>query len=339
MHIQERIAAFVKLGYHFNQISKDELDYICQTAKAHNGWFSRENVELAIAGIRLWLEKQQLEKWVKNYAFLDINPAPKRVGLVMAGNIPLVGFHDFLSVLITGNNVQAKLSSQDPFLPKYLVEKLTEIEPRFLRHIQFVDRLKTMDAIIATGSDNTSRYFEYYFGKYPHIIRKNRTSCAILSGGENTSDFINLGKDIFYYFGLGCRNVSKLFVPRDYDFKPLTEALSAYSTVMDNHKYANNYHYNRSIFLVNQTTHLDLGFSLLRRHKDLVSPTSVVYYEEYPNDEWLESTLSSESEKLQCTVSKDGWFNGSFPFGKAQEPTLWDYADHVDTVKFLLSLE
>jgi hypothetical protein len=338
MHLAERISAFAKLGNHFEHLGNDEMNYICHTAKTHNGWFSTENVVFAIKGIAQWLKKENLEQWIKRYAIPDINKKPKTVGVVMAGNIPMVGFHDFLSVLITGNRIQIKLSSQDPFLSKYVAEALTSAEPKFIENIHFLERLNKVDAIIATGSNNTSRYFEYYFGKYPHIIRKNRTSCAILTGKETRADFTGLGKDIFYYYGLGCRNVSKLFVPPGYDFKPMAEAFDSFATVINNHKYANNYHYNRSILLVNQEPHIDWDFFLLRQHEDLVSPTSVIYFSTYPDEEWLKSTLAMAREKLQCTVSKDGLFVGSFPFGKAQEPQLWDYADHVDTVKFLLSL-
>jgi hypothetical protein len=338
MHIQERIEAFVKLGDYLDRIGEEELEHIHLTAKTHNGWFIEQNVDLAIAGIRRWLDKKNLEAWVEGYDLPNTNQSPRTIGIVMAGNIPLVGFHDLLSVLITGHAVQIKLSSQDPFLLKYMVEKLIIIEPRFHQSVHFVERLKNMDAVIATGSDNTSRYFEYYFGKYPHIIRKNRTSCAILLGDETTEDFINLGKDIFYYFGLGCRNVSKIFVPENYDFTPLIDALGNYSYVLDNHKYANNYLYNRSILLLNQTHHLDSGFCLFQQHKDIASPTSVIYYEEYKDSEQLKEKLYAISEKTQCIVSIEGGFKGSLSFGKAQEPELWDYADHVDTVKFLTSL-
>jgi hypothetical protein len=338
MNIQERISAFNKLGNWLKQLNSEELSYLGNTAKAHNGWFIPENVELALKGVQKWLDSETLGLWLDRYALPEENTKPQTVGVVMAGNIPLVGFHDFLSVLISGNKVQAKLSSQDPVLLKVVVEKLIEIEPRFSNYIDFVERLHNMDAVIATGSNNTSRYFDYYFGKYPHIIRKNRTSCAILSGEEDKDDLVNLGKDIFYYFGLGCRNISKLFVPQNYDFSALIEGLDDYKHVMDNHKYANNYHYNRSIFLVNCVPHLDAGFCLFQKNESLSSPTSVIYFQEYALPDQLAEMISEKLDQIQCIVSKDGRFRNSLKFGQAQEPELWDYADGIDTMRFLKGL-
>lgn len=315
-----------------------EIAIVHEKAFANNGWFIPQHIDFAIKAISERLTKKNLEHWLAKYELPDINPTPKTIGIIMAGNIPLVGFHDFLSILISGNNVMAKLSSQDSFLPRHIAEKLIHIDPRFSQHIRFEEKLKNMDAVIATGSDNTSRYFEYYFGKYPHIIRKNRTACAILNGTETQEDFANLGKDIFAYFGLGCRNVSKIYVPKGYEFAELIRGISTNDYVMDNHKYANNYYYNKSIFLVNQEPHLDAGFCLLQQNAGLVSPTSVVFYEFFGNTDELENILASQKEKIQCLVSKHGWFEGSFPFGKAQEPELWDYADNIDTIRFLTSL-
>jgi hypothetical protein len=243
----------------------------------------------------------------------------------MAGNIPLVGFHDLLCVLISGHRLSAKLSSQDSVLMRYVVEKLVAIEPRFKDYISFVERMNDADAVIATGSDNTARYFEYYFRNIPHIIRKNRSSCAILRGTETNEQLIALGKDVFSYFGLGCRNVSKLFVPKDYDFKRLLDLWQPYHDVFNHHKYVNNYDYNKSILLVNRTPHLDNGFVLITENKALVSPISVVYYEVGEPD--------PSSDKIQCVVSAE-----HVPFGKTQEPELTDYADRVDTLKFLTAL-
>ncbi len=338
MTLRERITAFSQLGDYLSLLKPAELEIIYQKAAAHNGWFTKKSIDLAFQGIIKWLHTAELNKWLSAYELSDTNLQPKTVGIVMAGNIPLVGFHDFLSILITGNIVQAKLSSQDPYLPKLLGDELIQIDQRFADFIQWVERLKDMDAIIATGSDNTSRYFDYYFGKYPHIIRKNRISCAIVQGDEHPEDFNNLGKDIFYYYGLGCRNVSKIYVPEHFDITTLIDGLEGFEYVMDNHKYANNYNYNRSIFLVSQTAHLDNGFCLFENNEKLASPTSVVYVEKYGQLDDLVQHLNQIEEKVQCLVSKDGWFPNSLPFGKAQEPALWDYADRVDTMKFIRSL-
>ena len=262
----------------------------------------------------------------------------KRIGVVMAGNIPLVGFHDFLTVLISGHTVWAKLSTQDSFLLKYIAGLLTEIEPRFQDQIVWVDKLKEADAIIATGSDNTSRYFEYYFAKYPHIIRKNRTGVGILRGEESHTSLRSLGQDVFQYFGLGCRNVSKLWVPLDYDFVPMIEAWEDYQDVLLHHKYHNNYDYNKSIHLVNGDPFLDTGFAMLKESTALVSPISMVFYETYRNTDELEKAVAAQRSKIQCVVSEEGWFPDSIPFGRAQQPELWDYADGVDTLAFVNGL-
>jgi hypothetical protein len=260
------------------------------------------------------------------------------VGVIMAGNIPMVGFHDFLSVLISGHILYAKLSSDDTFLIKMLAERLLKLETRFEKNILFMDLLKEADAVIATGSDNTARYFEYYFSKKPHIIRKNRTSLGILTGNETTADFLALGEDIFRYYGLGCRNVSKLMVPDNYSFDEFFKAIESYSYMLDHHKYQNNYDYNKSILLVNQSTHLDNGFLLLSESEQLVSPISVLYYQTYTNAPDLKNKLATIRDKIQVVVSSAGWYPDSIAFGQAQCPAVWDYADGVDTMAFLQSL-
>jgi hypothetical protein len=256
----------------------------------------------------------------------------------MAGNIPLVGFHDFLSVLISGHFLLAKLSSDDDVLMRKLANMLVAIEPAFANNFEFVDLLKEADAIIATGSDNTARYFEYYFSKRPHIIRKNRTSVGILTGHEETEDLRNLGEDIFRYYGLGCRNVSKVFVPEGYTFDKLFEANEHRQNILEHHKYHNNYDYNKSILLVNREPHFDNGFLLITPSQQLVSPISVLFYETFSSLHDLRAKLTAVKDKLQCVVSAHGWLEGSIPFGQAQCPMVWDYADGVDTLNFLQKL-
>lgn len=337
MDLQTRIEAFGALGDWIANLAGEERAYIHERAKAHNGWFTPGNVDLALEGLTRYLHRDALRRWLAPYNLPEYNERPAKVGVAMAGNIPLAGFHDFLSILVTGNTIIAKPSSQDPFLLKYIAEKLTAMEPRFKSMIEFSEQLKGMDAIIATGSDNTSRYFEYYFGKRPHIIRKNRVSAAVLSGNETPGDYALLGRDIFYYFGLGCRNVAKIFIPKGFDFQPFMEALREFDYVMDNHKYANNYQYNRSIYLLNKTPHLDAGFCLLHESEELVSPTSVIYYEYCDHPDEALNILSQYSHKIQCVVGDES-LPGVVPFGKAQNPELWDYADNVDTIRFLVEL-
>lgn len=333
MDIKERIAALSALGQYLKNLDENTLSELHLKARAGNSWFTPENVDTALKGIVNYLQKDKLQEWVGHY---DIKDQNKRVGIVMAGNIPFVGFHDLLSVLISGNQAHIKLSSQDTALMKFVITELTEIAPSFKEQIIIKDRLKDIDAIIATGSDNTSRYFEYYFSKHPHIIRKNRTSCAILTGAETSEDLKGIADDIFLYFGLGCRNISKLFVPQDYEFTPFFEGIQHYQNITHHHKYSNNYDYNKSIYLVNGEPHFDNGFLMLRETKQMVSPISVVYYERYRDEDELRAILERNKEKIQCIVA-DSWPN-SQPFGNAQYPELWDYADGVDTMKFLTEL-
>ena len=333
MQLNSKIKAFSQLGQHIESLKQGDLLELCQKAQSFNPWFTEENVKLSLQGILKFLTQENLTNWTANYN-LEAEKL-KTVGLIMAGNIPLVGFHDYLTVLISGHKVQAKLSSQDPYLIKQLTRWLIEIEPEFTHRIAFSDRLAKFDAIIATGSNNSARYFNYYFAKYPHIIRQNRSSCAILNGKENQLDIAALGNDVFQYFGLGCRNVSKIFVPVGYDFQILLDQLNSFIEVSNHHKYANNYDYNKSIYLVNKVAHLDTGFLLLKEDKGMISPISVIFYEYYENERALETLVNASKEKIQCIASKEAWFKGSIPLGSTQQPELWDYADGVDTISFL----
>lgn len=334
MDIKERIAALAALGQYLENLDDNTLTELCIRARSDNSWFTPENVRTALSGLTKYLKKDKLEVWTSKY---DIKDQNKRIGIVMAGNIPFVGFHDLLCVLISGNQSHIKLSSQDTALMSFIITELTEIAPTFKKQIVLKERLKDIDAIIATGSDNTSRYFEYYFSKYPNIIRKNRTSCAIITGNEDQNDFNKLADDIFLYYGLGCRNVSKLFIPYDYEFSLFYEGIEHYKDITYHHKYSNNYDYNKSIYLINGEPHLDNGFLMLREAKEMVSPISVLYYERYKDEQELMGLLDKNKEKIQCTVAKTGWL-GSKPFGEAQYPELWDYADGVDTMEFVTGL-
>ena len=335
MKVTDRIRAFAALGKLIEGMMEQELGQLAEQAYRRNNWFTEESVRLAVKGVLQYLNEKKLEKWLARY---DIRDQTAKVGVVMAGNIPLVGFHDLLAVLASGNQIHAKLSSKDELLLPTIVDELLAIEPRFKARIHFVDKLNKVDAIIATGSDNSSRYFEYYFSRYPHIIRKNRTACGVIRGDEDNDALMALGRDIFTYFGLGCRNVSKLYIPPDYPMNQILHALEAFHHVQDHHKYRNNYDYNKSIYLVNQAPHFDNGVILLKESEAIASPISVVFYQYYRNENQLKSILQENSQKIQCIISEEGWYPGSIPFGKAQLPELWDYADHLDTMEFLTGL-
>jgi hypothetical protein len=350
MELKERIKAFEKLGVFLGEHSvgvwsgsKTEHEVfvkLIEQVKNHNAWFTPENVSMALESIAASLQPANLQAWIQPYQESLAKPAAgKKVLVIMAGNIPLVGFHDFLCVLVSGNRFQGKVSSDDHLLLPFLAALLLQFEPRFKDAIEFTEGLvKDMQAVIATGSTNSSRYFDYYFGKYPHIIRKNRHSVAILDGHEKPEDMAALGKDIFQYYGLGCRNVSKLFVPSGYQFGPFFEGIFGFAEVLKSNKYVNNYEYNKTIYLLNSEKLLDNNFLLLREDIALSSPIGVLFFEYYQDKPGLKSRLHMDQPYIQCIVSKDGSFTGSLPFGQTQTPMLWDYADGVDTMRFLLEI-
>jgi hypothetical protein len=340
MQLQQRINAFEKLGrflLSFGNEPDSQQSEIIYKAKTHNGWFTEANLIFALQSWSAALTPENLKQWSDSYAF-PITQEPKQVAIVMAGNIPLVGFHDFLSVLLSGHKVLAKLSSNDQVLLPYISEKLLEIEPAFNDYIQFTDgKLEQFDAVIATGSNNTSRYFEYYFGKVPNIIRKNRNSVAVLTGNESKEEMEALADDVFRYFGLGCRNVSKIYLPEDYNMDHFFNGMYSRKDLINNDKYINNYDYNKAVYLMTLLDLLDNEFMLLKEDAGFSSPISVVFYERYTSLESLQQQLEDQKEHIQCIISSCGLQN-EVAFGKAQQPELWDYADGVDTIKFLLDL-
>jgi len=343
---KKRKIAFVELG---NQI-KSHLEglvgkntanasfaMVVQQTQAENAWFTEENIRFALNQWVSVLTEDNLDSWLNDYD-LETDKAPKTVGVVMAGNIPLVGFHDFLAVLLSGHKIKVKLSSNDKRLLPYLTKRLIEIEPEFRDYIYFEENtLKQYDAVIATGSNNTARYFEYYFRNKPHIIRKNRNAIAILTGNETSSDFNRLGEDIFRYFGLGCRNVSKLMVPEGYDFKAFFEGISGYDHYINNHKYANNYDYNKAVFLMSDINFKDNGFLILKQDPSFSTPIGVLNYEEYTGENFIDNSLKNNIENIQCIVGNHHLCDVNY--GESQHPKLSDYADGVDTIKFLTELD
>ncbi len=352
MNLQQRITAFVKLGEFLSQFSKvkvekkENINYNdlffegfknqLKLAEETNGWFSKENVAFAING---WVESltyENLNKWLSNYTFS--NKQPKTVAIIMAGNIPLVGFHDFLSVLISGHNALIKQSSNDKHLLPYLAKYLEYIEPEFKGKIEFTDKkLENFDAVIATGSNNTARYFEYYFKDKPSIIRNNRNSVAILNGHETLEDMKALSEDIFRYYGLGCRNVSKLYVPKNYNFDLFFKGIYHWHPIIEKAKYANNYDYNKAVYLMSEFDMLENGFLMIKEDSSAVSPIATVFYETYDDYSQLKAKLQEEKKSIQCIVS-NGFIENEIAFGKTQKPQLWDYADDVDSIEFLLEI-
>ena len=335
MTLTQRIEALSKLGKALGSLTKNELLSWVDLAGNENLWFTQDAIEMALNGISKMLQKDKLELWVKSYLFTNTT---KRVGIVMAGNIPMVGFHDLLSVVISNHTAVIKLSSQDKVLLPKVTDLLFTIEPKFKSQIAYVAKLETLDAVIATGSDNSARYFKQYFRKQPNIIRKNRTSCAVLTGNESDEELLALGKDIFSFFGLGCRNVSKLYVPKNYNFVHLLNLLEVYKEIGYHSKWVNNYDYNKSIYLVNREPHLDNGFLLLKESEQMVSPLTVLFYQEYTHLESLKTLLDSQEDKIQCIIGNEATKISPTSFGNAQYPEVWDYADGVDTLAFLSSL-
>lgn len=336
MTIQERKEGLTSLGNWFNTVSSAELDQLILMAGNENSWFTPESVRSAFKAWGKVLVLDKIERWINGR---ELSPtSAKRIGLIMAGNIPLVGLHDLLTVLMSGHEAHIKYSSQDRALMLAVVNRLIESNPVFGDRIKVIERFNDIDAIIATGSDNSARYFKHYFAKHPHIIRQNRVSIGIINGNETEEQFARIGQDAFQYFALGCRNVSKVFVPKGFELPKFIKSLEGYSQILDHHKYRNNYDYNKSIYLVNREPHLDSGFFLMRQSEDLVSPISVIYYETYENEASLDLKLSANRDKIQCMVSADAWYEGSLNFGAAQTPELWDYADGVDTLEFLEGL-
>ncbi len=321
-----------------NEQCFDSFQNAIEKVHVFNPWFIKEFVVNAIHSLGCILKEEELAAWISKYSCQ--NSSPSRIAVILAGNIPLVGFHDMICVLLSGNIFIGKLSSKDDILIKEIKNVLEKIDPSMAERIILTgNTVKEFDAIIATGSNNSARYFEYYFGKYPSVIRKNRNSIAILDGCETREELEKLADDIFMYFGLGCRNVSKLFVPRDYDFKTLIECSEKYKFISNHNKYANNYDYNRTVYLMNMKKFLDTGFFILKEDSTISSPISVVYYEYYDNMKDIDKVLEQEKYSLQCVVSRKKYRENMILPGETQQPTLNDYADGIDTMNFLSSLE
>ena len=352
MNLKQRINAFVKLGEFLSQFDTNGIEkkqnilnndlffdgfkHQIQLSHEHNGWFTKENVLFALTGWSNSSSESNITEWLSTYDFKEV--LPKKVAIIMAGNIPLVGFHDFLCVLISGHDVIVKQSSNDKHLLPYLAKYLEHAEPGFKGKITFTeDKLTDFDAVIATGSDNTSRYFEYYFKEKPSIIRKNRNSVAVLTSNETEEQLLGLSEDVFRYYGLGCRNVSKLFVPKYYNFEKFFNAMFHWNPIIHQNKYANNYDYNKAVYLMSEFAMLENGFLMIKEDESYGSPIATLFYEYYDSLEGLKSKLAVDEEKIQCVVS-NGILENEVAFGQTQLPKLSDYADSVDTITFLLKI-
>lgn len=342
MKLEERIVLFSKLGeYLLANQDTEEYKEILFSAKLKNAWFTLDNIQNAIDNIILnFLKENELRNFISSYpaSYFD-TIMPKKIGLIAAGNLPLVGFQDLLHIILCGNIALYKASSQDEVLILYFLKILNSFNSEISDYLKIVDKLNDADAIIATGSGNSSRYFEYYFASKPHIIRKNRTSIAVLDGSENKIQLGNLGGDLLNYFGLGCRNVSKLFVPKGYIFNTFFESIEFWNIIRMHSKYNNNYDYMKAIYLVNQVQHLDNGFLLLKEDENLNSPISVLFYEEYETLDLLNEKLVGIKDNLQVVVSENDTIKNKVDFGKSQTPRLNDFADSVDVIVFLQGIK
>jgi hypothetical protein len=349
--LQQRKSAFVQLGNLMGKLATEtswpgfacgltqvEFDEFATIFTRHihvNGWFTEANIRKALSAWSAALSTDNLNRWLSPYQIPDLPAKQYNVGIICAGNIPMVGFHDVLSVVLSGNKALVKLSSDDNLLIPALWKLLLQAEPGLEGQLELVPaQLKNFDAVIATGSNNTSRYFKYYFDSVPHIIRKSRNSLAILSGNESEKEMQELGKDIFDYFGLGCRNVTKVYLPEGFPLDKLFNAIFPFADIVNHNKYANNYDYNKAVWLLNREDLLDNGFILLKKDEALASPTASLYYEYYKDETALRSLLAARLEEIQCLISQK-----DLPFGTSQSPMLWDYADGVDTLDFLLKLK
>ncbi|RPD98668.1 acyl-CoA reductase [Aureibaculum marinum] len=352
MVLEKRINAFAELGNFLSQFSQQKIEkkedvlfndlffdavkLQINRATEFNSWFTKDNVLYAIENWSKLLNKNELTAWTSCYN-LNIDTS-KTVAVIMAGNIPLVGFHDFLSVLISGHHICIKQSSNDKHFLPLLAKYLEHVEPNFKGKIHFTEeKLTDFDATIATGSNNTARYFKYYFGNKPHIIRNNRNSVAVLTGNENLDTLKGIGEDIFRYFGLGCRSVSKLFVPKGYDFNLFFNAIYEYNDIINYKKYENNYDYNKAVYLMSEFDILENGFFMIKEDNSYSSPIATAFYEYYDNLDNLKSKLKADNDYIQCVVSDV--LENTVNFGKTQQPGLSEYADGVDTLKFLSELE
>ena len=323
---------------HSSGLTEDEhaaFETALTQAHIRNGWFTEEQVRHAAKGLSAMLAGSELDNWLGRYPRLEQSHPYKTIGIIMAGNVPFVGFHDLMCVLLSGHRAKVKIASDDAGLTPALIALLSHFAPDLDDQVELIPgKLGDVDAIIATGSNNTARYFEHYFGKLPRIVRKGRTSVAVLDGSETEAELAALGEDVFRYFGLGCRNVGKLFIPKDFDLDRLFGAFFPWKEIVNHNKYANNYDYNRAVWMLDRAPIMENGFLVMKEEQALNSPVAALYYERYTDASAVEARLKEEAENLQCIVG-----HGHLPFGSGQFPGPGDYADNVDTLEFLMGLD
>lgn len=330
--IEDRVKIVEELAHNLKHADNPLWNKAISNSCKQNPWFTSENIRTALSSYAQQLRVEEVNRWLFSYSFQF--SSQKKVAIIMAGNIPMVGFNDLLCVLMSGHKAMVKLSSKDRFLIPVIIDILKQIDPTINEDIQVVNKLdKSFDAVIATGSNHSFRQFQYYFKDMPKILRKSRTSVAVLDGSESLKDKKALANDVFLYFGLGCRNVTKLYLPSNYKLDTLFEAFDNYKEIIFHNKYANNYHYHKAIFSMAKTSFLDNGFLLLKEDESLHSPVSVLHYEYYENQNALFQKIKAQNEHIQCIVGRN-----NTPFGQAQFPKLEDYADGVDTLSFLATL-
>lgn len=335
--LEKTIDALNQIGEVFGNEDNTDLKEACHRAHIKNQWFTPQNISMALSYWSQKLRKDTLNEWVNRENIVQ-SPTPKTIGVITAGNIPLVGLHDIVCVLITGNTALVKLSTDDEELLKFFAAKWAQIVPEWANCIQFTERINTMDAIIATGSNNTARYFEYYFGKYPHIIRKNRNSIAVLTGDESPETLASIGRDVITYFGKGCRNVTQVWAPTGYEWPKMLDNFMLYGDIINHHKYANNYTYHKAILLMNLDKHLDTGFLLLKEDTKIYAPISMLNYAHYTSLGDMQLFITENKENIQCVISEASQLDGAILPGQSQNPQLWDYADGVNTIQFLMGI-
>jgi hypothetical protein len=341
MNIENQVLGLTKVSDYIKAfLAKNQEDYnendsdfelLLEKSKTENQWFTIENQKFALQQWADLLTEENINNWLKEYSISKIS---KRVGLIMAGNIPLVGFHDVISVVLSNHIPVIKLSSKDKYIIPFLLKKWNEFSEGNVQ-FEFVERLENFDAVIATGSNNTARYLEYYFKNHLNIIRKNRTSVAVLKGDETEEELRLLANDIFQYFGLGCRNVTRILIPQEFVIDRLFESFIDFQDIINHNKYANNYEYNRAVYLLNQDKFWDNNFVMMKEDEKLFSPLSVINFSRYSSLDEVKSFIAENEENIQCVVAKDELGFDSIEFGEAQNPGLNIYADNVDTMKFL----
>ena len=345
MNLNNRITLFVKLGSFFSNyinnnlesLERNRFDKAINESILHNSFFSKKNILKSLLSWSNVLTKKSIDNFISNY-LIKIKKREKKIAIIMAGNIPLVGFHDFFCVILSGNFAVIKLSSKDSHLFKFILNFLVKENPDFSTKFDVVEnKLQKFDAVIATGNNISANQFELYFKKYPKIIRRNRHSIAILNGNETKKEIELLANDIFYYYGLGCRNVSKIFIPNNYNLDILFKSFVLWNEVINKNSYANNYNYYRAIYLLNKEVFFDNGFVLLKESEKIGSPVGTIYFEYYKSENQIKEMIKKNNEKIQCIVSNNN-YRKTIKFGETQMPNLNDFADDIDTFNFLLKL-